>query len=474
MDDDRRADIANVLVHAGDWLVSRRWFGDKRRQIRSIQPVVVEPVHLEGGQYALATVEISFAEGEPATYFLPLVVTDSSRLAFGTIRGSGQALYVGDALEDVGFLRWLLHMAVSSGSVGGAGAAWRWRLIGDRDSELTAALRESPQLLTGEQSNSSVRYGDHLIAKVFRRLQPGINPDIEVGSFLRTATTFEHIPAMLATAELMRDRPWSVVAYQAFQPNEGDCWTWLLAHITKGVSDVAVEVLDALCLLGDRTAELHLALASNGEAEAFRPEPFGELEVGEEIERVQAELHETFELLRSGEHANIDLDRARERLVPEIKSLSLLRETVRIRIHGDFHLGQVLRTADGDISILDFEGEPARPVAERRKKASALRDVAGMLRSLDYACAYVERNRQENATLVISHSSHATRLRSAFLKGYRRRVAQTSPAIVPKSGEDFDRALRALEIQKALYEVRYELNNRPDWVSIPLAALFPT
>ena len=474
MDTDLRGDIAHVLAHAGDWLTSRRWFGDKQRQIHSIHPIIGESVPLEEDLCMLATIDISFVDGGTATYFLPVVLAKSPDSSIGSLGAPGQLSYVGEALEVARFQRWLLQMAVSCGSVGGAGFTWRWRIIGEGESKLTAALMESPRQMIGEQSNTSVRYGNQVIAKVFRRLQPGINPDIEVGSFLRMATTFEHVPAMLATAELFHELPWSVVAYQAFEPNDGDCWTWLLQHIATSGSDVTLDVLDALCLLGERTAELHLALASDDQTDAFRPEHFGEASAAEEIERVEAELDETLELLGSGGHAKIDPEAVRARLVPEIQALSLLLGTVRIRIHGDYHLGQVLRTADGDFSILDFEGEPARPVSERRQKASALRDVAGMLRSLDYACAYVERNPSENATPGKSASLHSSRLRSAFLKGYRRRGTQAALPIVPKTGMDFDRVLRAFEIQKALYEVRYELNNRPDWVTIPLAALLDT
>jgi maltose alpha-D-glucosyltransferase/alpha-amylase len=467
--------ITQVLARSEEWFASRRWFGDKSRTIAAIRPAVGPTVVSEHGFASLVTAEIAFADGGAATYFVPVLTTtargDTESERIGRADAAGETWYVADALTVKDFRQWFLRLAASSARFDDATRSWQWRTIGDTAKHLTAASDEPSHLMRGEQSNTSIRYGETVIAKVFRKLQPGLNPDVEIGAFLHARTNFEHVPALLGTTELRDIDVWSIAAIQVFEPNEGDGWAWLLGRMATDGAEPTKSTLEALELLGRRTAELHVALASDDELDAFRPELFQAEMLAGEADTGRRELDVTMDLLSTRLGAESDISAARVRLAEELDAFSLLRGTVRIRVHGDYHLGQVLRTREEDFSILDFEGEPARPIAQRRQKAAALRDVAGMLRSLDYARAYFETQMPPSDPQRQRSREWTESLRDSFLAGYLSRAVHASVPIVPSSREHVARSLRALEVQKALYEVRYELDNRPDWISIPMTAL---
>jgi maltose alpha-D-glucosyltransferase / alpha-amylase len=353
-----------------------------------------------------------------------------------------------------------------------------------------------------EQSNSSIIYGEKYILKVFRKLESGINPDIEVGAFL-TRQGFSHTPPMLGDLQYKTESGDVMYAgiLQGFVPNHGDAWKYtldslggfferarqngtapaagdghpfdLLSEELPAVARQTIgEYLESARLLGVRTAQMHAALSSDHSNPDFAPEAFteqyGEIlyrEMLHEADRAFGLLREKCDSLPSEAAGNAQTLLPREAAIRERFSTLRQRQigALRIRHHGDYHLGQVLYTGD-DFIIIDFEGEPARPLAARRLKTLAMRDVAGMIRSFSYA-AFSE----GGAGLEHWAAFWSTWVSVTFLKGYFEK-AQGSPFAGSDISEQrflFD----AFVLQKALYETAYELNNRPDWVHIPLRGI---
>ena len=384
---------------------------------------------------------------------------------------------------------------------------------------------EASRIGTAEQSNTSILYGHQLILKLFRRLQPGENPDVEIGRFLTEVARFQHIAPFMGEIAIATaaGEATTTAVLQGFVANEGDGWEWNLDQLggfLKSVEHVeppqliaqptplrieslnaqarefAQTAIGAASLLGQRTAEMHLALDTPTQDQAFRAETFGPAELEQDVRRIEIQLLQVVDMLKSKLAALDDsladlavefLSRRREffgwiREMSEVKTAGQ-----RIRTHGDYHLGQVLRTLggasttdlkNGDFVILDFEGEPARTLAERRQKQSPLKDVAGMARSFSYA-AHAGLERATN-TEVRTASEDITWLAtwarcwersvvSGFLRSYREHMS-AKPELLPQQQQS-QILLKAYMLEKALYEVMYELNNRPRWVSIPLTGI---
>jgi maltose alpha-D-glucosyltransferase/alpha-amylase len=255
-----------------------------------------------------------------------------------------------------------------------------------------------------------------------------------------------------------------------------------LAEVAAGEVDLETDPLVPERLLGRRTGELHVALSRVPDA-AFRPEPTTAEDIAADVQRVARAAQVAAMLLQ--EQAMTLPDALRERLPNALTRLRVAAErargfwdemgTRRLRVHGDYHLGQVLRTPDEDWTFIDFEGEPARPVADRRRKTSALKDVAGMLRSFGYARGVAARSETvANDPLARSRLDRWERsARQAFLAGYRDALRAVAAPLTPEDDAAFARALAAWELDKALYEIAYEARNRPDWLEIPLRALLP-
>lgn len=452
-----RVDAA--IREAGDWISSRRWYGDKSRSLVEVEPELIVPVDQPEIEAALVVARCRYDQGEDARYFLPLVSTSETA-------GEGPAQGIGDALYDQAFLAWL---------VGGFGerrsferdGSWRWRSIG-KDSLLESLGSTPGRVLTGEQSNTSVVFGDVAVVKVFRKLREGINPDLEIGEFLTAHGGFAHAPRLFGLIDLVRDgQPTAIAAVQEFVVNVGDGWEWMLDQLSRLDTESHDRLVDAVALLGRRTGEMHVALAADATDEAFAPVPFEDRDARQLNERIVGEIGESVEgLARRLEPAEVEaIHKGMGQLMSNAQALV---GSFRIRVHGDYHLGQLLRTPDDDFTILDFEGEPSRPIPQRRAKHSALKDVAGMLRSLDYAVATVAGRDPAREGALRAWLADAE---SAYVDAYRRAA---SAAPVPLAAEDdvqFRQGLSLLVAEKALYEVRYELNNRPDWLDIPLNAL---
>jgi maltose alpha-D-glucosyltransferase/alpha-amylase len=391
---------------------------------------------------------------------------------------------IADATETVWFGTWLLDQlkGPNDSSLG----AWNFVAHPAAETEIVAARSHPASLMQAEQSNSSLRFGDVLMVKLFRRLQPGPNPDEEVLRALANAG-FKRVPCYAGSVSWSSDEGaiFAVAVIQEFVPNIGDGWTWMLRRlegVATGSRDGADHDYAAERLLGQRTGELHDALGRLMEP-GFEPQETDETSIASDVRSTRAAIGETIELLVQRQSHLPDKIRTRlPEMIDELRALSVRAngyseeaQSVRIRVHGDYHLGQTLRTQDGDWTILDFEGEPARSLTERRQRTSALKDVAGMLRSFSYARGAAERAANVNEDDVASSRLRQweTRARQAFLEGYRQALGTTAVPLAPDTGDAFRRALAAWELDKALYEVGYEARNRPDWIELPLRALLP-
>jgi trehalose synthase-fused probable maltokinase len=434
------------------WLPRQRWFAAKTRRIAGVD--VVDRIPLAGGVVAVVAVRLD--DGAAERYVVPLG------------RGDGSALVV-DALEDPDFCRALVALAAGEGRAAGE----RGELRGARTSAFPADARveaAAVRRLGAEQSNTSFVLGDTLIAKVFRRLADGVNPEQEITAFLTERTTFRGTPPLTGFLEYRRadGAVASLAVVERFVPDARDGWAWMLdelralfaraageraAPTAADLARLAASSLAAAARLGARTAELHRALASDPRDPAFAPEPVSAADVARWAAQVRAQL--------DAAHAAVG-----ERLVADVPDLAAalagLVGRARIRHHGDFHLGQTLRTRD-DFLIIDFEGEPLRPLAERRRKHCALRDVAGMARSLDYARAAVP-----DAPAAWAEAWEGAAV-AAFVDAYH--DAARGAAFLPAADADFRRALAVFELEKAAYEVVYEANQRPAWIAIPRRGL---
>ena len=355
-------------------------------------------------------------------------------------------------------------------------------------------------VLGAEQSNSAMLFADKFFLKLYRKLEDGVNPDVEVTRFLTERTGFENVPAFSGAIEYRREKsqPTVVCLLQDAIQAEADAWTMTLDHVGRYYERVlgqktqlqneatpTAALIDELVggvysekakLLAQRTGELHLALASVKDDPLFAPEPFNAMAQRSVYQSMRALLRRNFDALKKNlkdipEHLRDEakdvLGTEKEILGREKRLLDRKTNAAKIRIHGDYHLGQTLRTDTGFV-ILDFEGEPARPVAERRRKQCALVDVAGMLRSLDYA---VHTALSPTGSPSAAGERWVRRASAAFLEGYRDEIARVPTRLLPASPEGFGRALAVFELDRALYEVRYELDNRPAWLGIPLRGL---
>ncbi len=550
------------------WLARQRFFGAKTRTIASVSVIDYVAVPLvasaaqttepQGTQLPLAGdlgaailfIAIRYTEGEPDTYQIPLALSAGRDLEtihasapnsiLTTLSTNSGPAILHDAVIREDFRQALLKfiednkiLALSKPPATPLVEDLPDPSIGSRDIAVPAEPRSTGELRgchstvfaeargtqpmpgrtgSAEQSNTSILYGSKMILKLFRRLQAGQNPDVEIGRFLTEVAHFPRIAPFLGDLTLSsgNGETTAVAMLQELVTNEGDGWAWTLeelarfyesvaacpppqtegeaasflseARIPRDAEERADLYIAAAGLLGKRTAEMHLALATETVNEAFKAEPLTAEDLLADAHRIDVQINRTLDALklRMSSLVNETSDDAATILSRRIDLFSRAHSITStepsgkaIRIHGDYHLGQVLRSKN-DFVLLDFEGEPARSLAERRRKQCPLKDVAGMLRSFSYAAwsgldQYVQRHPDSQRALEPWLRLWQNSVSTAFLNAYRQAFARR-PDLLPEPVQA-QSLLNAYLLEKALYELLYELNNRPTWVRIPLAGI---
>jgi maltokinase len=426
-----------------EYVTSRRWYGAKSRSVSHSQLLDSIVLRTAEPHFALALVEMRYDTGAHDIYQLVYALRD------------GQIEV--DALDDPAAARELVHAMRSGLTLQGGEGVIEFRPV----EGFTGLGRElmDARAVGAEQSNTSIVFDDELILKVFRRLEPGINPELEMLRFL-TEHGFANVAALGGWYAYSGGPLGATLGIlQEFVPDGIDGWGLALDEISSAPERFG----GRLRRLGEVTGVMHTVLASDSNDASFAPEtPSVEAlalltaTVDEEIERVFVSLPEDDERLAP-------IAGRGEEVREQLRLLTYAGSAGKaIRTHGDYHLGQTL-WSEGDWVILDFEGEPARSLTERRRKRSPLRDVAGMLRSFAYVASAVELLRGLRAPDGWEEAARAT-----FLEGY---LATVDPVLLPSGQVAIERLLAVYELEKAVYELRYELDNRPDWVGIPVAGI---
>ncbi|HEX8600107.1 MAG TPA: putative maltokinase [Chloroflexia bacterium] len=510
-----------------DYLMTVRWFGGKARQIENVKLSSHIPLPCEQLKPYIATIDVSYEDGGSQTYVLPLdfaqgkrgeqIESDSPQAVIARFEVGGTEGMLYDASQGKAFASLLLDSIRKGETFGDTD----YSLVAWPTAAFTSVLGEGseqvePKIMKAQQSNTSIAYGGRAILKMFRRLEEGTSPDLEIGRFLGERG-FEHTPPLAGALEFKTkdgDEPLTLAILQGFVANQGDAWEYTLdslegyydnaassgadnvpqspegdhmlevldQEVPASIREALGSYLDSARLLGRRTAEMHLVLASGGDDPAFAPEPFTPEYLRSRYESVSGLTEQAFRLLENkaedlpGETRNQagEVIQSRGQILSRFEAMLQGQiEAVRTRVHGDYHLGQVLWTGS-DFVIIDFEGEPVRSLQERREKHSPLKDVTGMLRSFHYA-AYAAMFARVTKGVVASESHVGIEswaeawhkwVGAAYLKEYLEVAA--SGNFLPRNPGDLRTLFDIYLLEKAVYELIYELNNRPDWVSIPL------
>ncbi|MGB8354716.1 MAG: putative maltokinase, partial [Chthoniobacteraceae bacterium] len=498
------------------YVKSCRWFGGKAHVLRSVrlmETVTLGSKERDGGR--LAFVQAIYADIRPELYLLPLqiasgaearrIAEESPGLVIARFQNGGEEHVLFDALCDEAFRAALFDIIVAEKSVGtglGSIAGTAGAPLKDEQAGDLAAL--TSRMLKSEQSNSAIIYGDKYFLKLYRKLEEGENPDAELIRFLSDGRKFESIPAFCGEIEYRSRGALSRVIglLVALVPNVGNAWDTALdslgrfferaltqkSELDREDKDVVLEELlggvyqDRVRLLALRTAEMHLALAADVVDPRFAPEPFTSHSQRSLYQSMRSSTKRMTQLLKKSLNNIPEEHRAEaaaliklegEILKRQARLLQVRLNATKIRVHGDYHLGQVLNTGK-DFIITDFEGEPARPLSERKMKRSAMRDVAGILRSFDYAIHVALKQqptlRPEDAELLQPWAEMwADWVGRLFMETYLETAKSAS--FIPLDPEALNVLLEVHLLEKATYEVCYELNNRPEWVFLPVRGI---
>jgi maltose alpha-D-glucosyltransferase/alpha-amylase len=480
------------------FLAGRRWFAERGNQSVSAHVAAALPLAASAAEVGLALVEAK-GRNETATYLLPLAIRwarlDRGRHnpnALAAVRKGPHEGALLDGATDPAFIAFLLDQMGSARVVEADQGRLRCHST-EGFERVDPAVIENVRAVDAEQSNTTVLVGAYVL-KLYRRLEPGINPEIEVGRFLTEAAPYPNTPALVGIAELEHEGTRSAVAVMhRFVENQGDAWTLTNGYLDRFIDEQRLLTADAaghrneqtaylhrIEHIGQRVAELQLALASRPDIEAFAPEPLCAQDIrrwsDDILRRASRGLEEAarrHSQLRQDDREVLDrLLLLRDELPGRLHELLPENiEAVKIRHHGDFHLGQMLIARD-DVFIIDFEGEPRRSLAERRQKAPAARDVAGLIRSIDYSVTAalgraLNSSSDPQGRIARALDGWRKAAEAAFLAGYRRTM--THPRLWPRSAQQADRLLDFFLLEKAFYELEYELAHRPDWLRVPLA-----
>ncbi|HEV3011251.1 MAG TPA: putative maltokinase, partial [Burkholderiales bacterium] len=470
------------------FIAAQRWYAAKGEPIREapLQDYVIWDVG--GLSWLLAVLQI----GE-ASYFVPLALgweedEDHVRALAGVmvarVRQQANVGVLADAIADEGFCRHVVKAIGAGRSVPTASGALRFtrtRAYAELAGGDVAALQLGP--LHTQSTNTSVQLGERLFLKCYRRLRAGVNPEFEIGRFLTEMAHFPHCVPLAGAIEYVpkEGEPSTVALLQGYLPTQGDGWSYTLAYLERFLEVVPHEqphgaYLTLVQTLATRTGELHRAFAIRSGDPAFEPEPLSAQDVEAWRTKVREEAEDTLAILGKNDKAQPLLARRGELFALIDACAAPKRAGLKTRHHGDYHLGQVL-IANNDFVIIDFEGEPSRPLADTRRKHSPLRDVAGMLRSFSYA-KWSARDRYSSgmtggqagvaADKDSTLNAWEADVRRAFVKAY---AEATKGSGLYQSFEDMAGLLALFELEKVLYELRYEINNRPNWVHVPLAGV---
>ena len=509
----------------------RRWFGGKARRIRAIHVTDAIALPDPPGSEArdvprgyLTFLQVEYAEGDPQTYLLPIVAGSwheettehFPHPVLARVRTPDGDHLLFDGMFDRDLSRTVLELVRRRRQL----STGRGRLVASRTPELRRLLAAAddgslePSVLHAEQTNTSVVYGDRAILKLFRRPDEGVNPDLEVGRFLTDRARFPHVAPVAGALEYRRGagEPMTLGVLHGFVPNEGDAWSYTLdalgrymevalARRAQGeeapipsqtafldlaeaeppplVEETVGPYLRSAELLGRRTAELHLALASDRRDPAFAPEPLGTFSRRALYQSMRTEAARTMQLVRRKvpEHPELaDVIELEPAIRNRLRELLGVRMTgMRIRCHGDYHLGQVLYTGK-DFVVIDFEGRPVNSLSERRLKRPPLRDVVGMLASFRYAgnaalfgqAAGIVRPEDPEALAPWIRAWYLW-VAGEFLHGYVDAVGDAP--FHPSDRDELELLLEVFLLEKAIYDLAYELGNRPEWLRIPVEVI---
>ena len=511
------------------YIRGKRWFGGKAREIASSE--LLELLALDRSTIQLAAVRVNYVEGPAETYVLPLTMAwgaaakedeTNADLVVTRLKGKRSSGVVYEAVTHDAFTKSILNLFRQRKTLRGKRgtiAAEKTRLSPKEAIKLDPAL--TGYVARAEQSNTSIIYGEKLFVKLFRKLEAGINPDVEISRFLTEETEFRNTPLMFGSIEYTPEAGGDHVALaiaQQMVPNARDAWRFTIdelgryfervlstpelkkeieANVPKvGPLDLISQQADTLVtnalgtyisaaeMIGRRTGELHVALSSSPSNSDFAPEPFSPHYQRGLYQSMRTQTTRTMQLLRRRMKNLSETTRADAEAVLAVEQQIHAQfralvdhnlQALRTRVHGDYHLGQLLYTGK-DFFIIDFEGEPSRPLSERRLKRSPLKDVAGMMRSFHYAthAALLGQGesalRPEDAAALAGAAAFWTRwVETIFLREYV--WAATSGNFLPPTNDQLRVLVNSYVLEKALYEVVYELNHRPEWTTIPLRGI---
>ena len=457
------ADVKELLEreYLPRYLHQRRWFASKRAAPPLL--TIKEAISLEpaGGPVLLFIEERT---QKPKTYFVPVgIIRNPPGPLAGPyiceVRLAAGNGYLVDALEDTSLFVDLiaaLEQAQENGSLCKLGLK-----LTRASAYPTNVTAHDVRRLGAEQSNSSLQVGPALF-KAFRKLEGGIHPELEMGRYLSGPGHFANTPRLLGSLEKLHPDPITLCLFQQMIENRGNAWEVVCQLVRRENPNDAAQLLELAALLGSRTANLHTALAS-GVEEDFSAEPILPEDISQWIDDVCRNATGSLDAL-AGHSSRVcqRLVARREELYAAIRDLPPTKvHSLKSRLHGDFHLGQVLVTNE-DVFIIDFEGEPMRTFSERRSKYPPMKDIAGLLRSFDYVVATIDRpEMQQLETGVAATIREAKR---QFLETYRAQACG-----FPESILEANALLRLFMFEKTFYEIRYEIDNRPEWVEIPVA-----
>jgi maltose alpha-D-glucosyltransferase/alpha-amylase len=494
------------------YLPKRRWYAAKQERLHSARIALATPLpasHARPNVMPTMLVEIeTTTAGGTERYLLPLgfireediVTALPQQLALARVRRGRQVGFLTDAFTLDSFSYVIMELLRARAALPSEDGEIHF-IPTDALDQLDIGSEPGIRRLSAEQSNSSLVIGDAAVLKVIRHISPGVHPEAEMGRYL-TALGYDNAPPMLGeVTRVGKDgTPCTMIMVQGFIHNQGDAWQWTLDTLTRvihnstvsesvagtthvsDISDPQEELTELANMLGRRLGEMHVALATPTDNPDFSPETAGQKDVEAWAEGARAQLHAAFDILERKSDWNSESDARRiagllSRRRQLMEKVGELAESglgsLKIRIHGDFHLGQVL-VAQGDVFLVDFEGEPAKPLAHRRAKNSPLRDVAGLLRSFDYAAAFAggegpddlgeaaEKRKQEIVQEFAPTSG------AVFWDAYQEAM---QPVGMKVSEAANNALLQLFVLEKSAYEVCYEAANRPTWIAVPLSGM---